>query len=453
MTTSSSLNLFAPIFVSMIFIALLIFRSRSSAVTMFDCAMTMLIIGIYSLNQLLNLYFRHENIKQSLASNTIVAFLEVDPTNKVKKLLSDSTTDMKAVDFSKEKEHIAIQNRAELLGSGAFVFAVMACGFGVVSLLYHGFWEKRNHLDINSTCEVCVFVVHVIGCLVFGLISNGIVNYSMFGLNNEAAVNSCLNGITQGLSQNLIQIWNTHPELRDNLRQVPNVSKIADKLTIDVKAITEDIKVLGNSMSSVPNDVRTSLHTHLQQILQILDSTAAELEGIRQKPCESGTSTNILAKSKNLKRLAAELSKIKAIKTGRADVDFLLRNLATNCLPLLTGLKDLQMMNLCDSYQTTRDILIKLEQYCAENFSVSIGPSILLENINVLVITFIGGLVLAFGAGRLLNTNLTQSFYFTLMTALALMIYQVLLIDCGSTFRSTVDDWRLLLYSASSSLG
>ena len=451
MATSTSLAVFAPVFVSLIFIVLVILRTRSSAVTMFDCAIAMLTIGIYGLTQLLTLYWRQSGLKQNLASTTISAFFDVDPTNKVKTLFRNSVADIKAADYSAQKDRIDGENRAVMLSSGAFVFAVMACGFGVLCLVYHMIFERRKRLDISSTCEICVFWIQLVGSFAFAVVLNLMLVSKTMCLHNKDAVNSCLNGIKHGLSYNLIQIWNSHQDLRDNLRQVPDVSKTIDALTASIASVINDIQILGSSLSGITGDVKSSLQTLLNELSSSLGSLTGDLAIIRRTPCISGdanASTNL----RHLKSFAVVASQIGSTQTGKADVDVLVQNLWKSCQPLLTGLKDLSMINLCDSYQTTRDILVKLEQYCKEDEPDPSMGNRMSDNLNVLVTSFVGMAVLAFGGGRLLSGNLNTIFYFTLTTAVALSVYQIFIVDCGRAFSSTVDDWRLMLYSALSSL-
>ena len=450
--TSSSLAIFAPVFMSLTFIVLLLIRFKSSAVTMFDCAIVLLTIGIYALTQLLYLYLKQSDLKQSLASSTISAFFEIDPTNKVKAMFRDSVSKVKAADYATQKDQIESKNRAVMLGSGAFVFAVMACGLGVLTLLYHMAFEKRKPSDISSTCEVCVFCIQVLGSVGFA----AFVNFALVGrsmcLHNEEAVNSCLNGIKQGLSFNLIKLWNSNESLRNNLRQVPDVSKTVDALSSSLAAIANSTQILSSSLSGVASDVKLSLQTILNDLSSSLESLKGDLVTIRQAPCDSGvSSTSNPANMQHLKGLAVIASRIANFETGKADVNVLVQNLWKSCQPLVSGLKDLSLVNLCDNYQTTRDILLKLEQYCVVDEPGSIINRRITDNLNMFVTTFIGTVVLAFGGARLLSGNMKTMFYLMLTTAVALCVYQIFIADCVAAFGSTVDDWQLLLYGALSS--
>ena len=452
--TSPSLNFFAPVCVTLMFVALLILRSKSTAITMFDCAVTMLVIGVYTLTQVLTLYLRHDQIKQQLATSTIAAFFDVDPTNKVQKLVRDSISNMKAADFSAGKDNIQTQNRwVALLGSGAFYFGFMALSFGVISLFWHVFVEKRTRHDISSICEACVLVIHVMGSLIFAIGLNSLLLRTVSSLPNEAAVNSCLDGITQGLSYNLIQIWNAHPELRDNLREVQDVSKTTGQLTANIASIKDEARILGSSLNDVSSDVKASLQKELYNFLEILESIGVELKAIGQKPCDAGlSSSNNQTYFKLIKKLAAAASKISTFESGRPEINILVKNLWTSSLSLLSGLKDLRTMQLCDSYQSTRDTLVKLEQYCSADSSRNPNQSVIMDNLNVLVIVIMGVVVLAVSAARLNGNYLSPPFYLLTVIAIALTTHQLLVFDCGASFSSTVDDWRLMLYSAMSAL-
>ena len=449
MTTSSTLAILAPVLMSLTLIVLLLIRFKSSAVTMLDCSLVMLTIGTYALTQLLSLYFKQSDLKQSLASSTISAFFDIDPTNKVKTMFRDSISDMKAADFAAQKDQIDNRNKAVLLGSGAFIFAVMACGFGVLTLFYHMAFEKRKPSDISSTCEVCVFCIQILGSLGFATFINfALVGRSMC-LHNEEAVNSCLNGIKQGLSFNLIKLWNSNESLRNNLRQVPDVSKTVDTLSSSLASVANDTQILSSSLSGVASDVKSSLQKILSELSSLLESLKKDLVAVRQSPCDSGvSSTSNPTNMQHLKGLAVIASRIANFETGKADVDVLVQNLWKSCQPLVTGLKDLSLVNLCDNYQTTRDILLKLEKYCAAETPDSSLVRRISDNLNIFVTTFIGIVALAFGGARLLSGNMKTMFQLMLTTAIALCVYQIFIVDCAAAFGSTVDDWRLLLYGA-----
>ena len=380
-----------PVLLGATAIALFVVRLKYPYATMFDISLVFYTIAIVSIISLFFYYGVVVKSEVAKAVHAVQTIIDIDPS----KTLATSIKSQKQTDgitgsqYNDIKKKLDNQSLSNIKKGGPGLFMYVSSGLAVAFLALHilkNIKEKKTPLrPVEAVIFCIVTLMSAVPILVYYLI----INRDPFLQKSDMAKDS-LDSLKYRINKQLITIWNSDTDLRDNMDVQSDASQLAQQHSSDISELISTLNIIIPSLNNLPSDNKSNISAACNDLIISANAVISDLQNTVKSPCNAST---LLESSSNkskstLPKLTTLASRVQALdalsrNTGRSDIDVMLENFITSCQPVISNLQKFASADHCNKRERVRAILTSLKGSCdmPEQESPSLW-SRLLHNVN-----------------------------------------------------------------------